>query len=258
MKDNPNQYMLPVIHHEIEKSPVNQRVMDGYINATEMCKAAGKQFGHYSALHSTSDYLEALSLDIGIPKSKLIQTFIGRPAEFQGTWVHPQVAVHLAQWLSPKFAVQVNRWVLEWFSGRGGARLPDHVRRYIIDQHKIPHTHFSMLNQMILRILAPLENQGYILPDKMMPDISMGRMFSNWLRGLGYKPEDFPTYIHEFLDNRPTVQARLYPNGLITEFNVYLDTWLRNGKAEDYFRDRDPDSIGPLKRFLALPKPSSV
>ena len=93
-----------------------------------------------------------------------------------------------------------------------------------------------MLNQMIFRLLGPLEIQGYILPDKMMPDISMGRMFSNWCRDLGHDPKTFPTYRHTFLDNRPTVDARLYPNELITEFNAYLDDWLQSDKAEAVFQ----------------------
>jgi len=54
---------------------------------------------------------------MGIPISELIQSFKGGRAENQGTWVHPDIAINLAQWLSPKFAVQVSRWVREWMSG---------------------------------------------------------------------------------------------------------------------------------------------
>ncbi|MGK7903861.1 MAG: KilA-N domain-containing protein [Hormoscilla sp.] len=36
----------------------------------------------------------------------------------QGTWVHPEVAIDLAQWLSPQFRIMVNRWIREWMSGR--------------------------------------------------------------------------------------------------------------------------------------------
>ena len=60
---------------------------------------------------------EALAVDMGIPISELIQSFKGGRAENQGTWVHPDIAINLAQWLSPKFAVQVSRWVREWMSG---------------------------------------------------------------------------------------------------------------------------------------------
>ena len=250
----PNAYQLPIIYHEIEESTINQRAIDGYINATAMCKAAGKLFAHYFHLHGTKAYLDALSSDIGIPISELVQIIKGGVPELQGTWVHPYVAVHLAQWLSPKFAVQVSKWVYDWASGRGS--LPNHVRRYVINQHKIPHTHFSMLNQMILRLLAPLEIHGYIFPAHMMPDIALGKMFSKWLRDSGYNPDEFETYPHEFLDHRPVVPARLYPNELMTEFNSQLNDWLKDGRAENYFNKRDSKVIASLHKVLELPAPN--
>ena len=247
---------LPIIQHQVESSSIDQRATDGYINATEMCKVAGRPWSRYWERSSTQEFMEALFSEIGIPISELAQRVRGGKPEFQGTWVHPQVAIHLAQWLSPEFAVRVSKWVFEWLSGQGDGRLPDHIRRYLVNRHKIPNDHFSMLDQMTLRLLAPLEAHGYLLPAKMMPDIALGRMFSQWLRGKGYNPDSFPTYNHRFLDHRPTVKARLYPNKLITEFNVQLDNWLRDGRAQAYFGQRDPASIGPLSRALALPSPT--
>ncbi len=249
---------LPVIQHEVRNELIDQRAVDGYINATAMCQAAGRRFNDYTRLDGTKAFIRALSTETGIPATELIQVVRGGNPDLQGTWVHPQVAIHLAQWLSPEFAVQVSKWVFEWLSGQAERRagLPDHVRRYLVNRHKIPPTHFSMLDQMVLRLLAPLEDHGYILPANMMPDISLGRMFSGWLRDQGFRPRDFPTYEHEFLDHRPTVEARLYPNELITEFNQQLETWLRDGRARQYFGERDAEAIGPLDRVLAaLPAP---
>ena len=250
---------MPLITRTVENRIIQQRAIDGYINATAMCTAAGKLFGNYYQNKSTQDFMRALELDIGIPISKLLQQFTGRPANLQGTWVHPQVAIHLAQWLSPTFAVQVSKWVFEWMSGRVAqpTRLPDHVRRYLVNQNKIPPTHFSMLNQMIFRLLAPLEQHGYILPAHLMPDISLGKMFSGWLRENGYDPDSFPSYRHKFLDNRCAVDARLYSNEMMTAFNTELDGWLRDGRAREYFGERDDDAILPLDRVLAvLPAPA--
>ena len=162
--------------------------------------------------------------------------------------MHPRVAIHLAQWLSPEFAVQVSDWVFRWMTGQiAQEAMPAHVRRYAINQHRIPLTHFSMLNQMTFRLLGPLEIQGYIVPARLMPDIAFGKMFSKWLREQGESPESFPTYPHEFLegDPRPTVQARLYPNRLMTSFNQQADLWLRDGRAMKYFRARDENAILP-------------
>ena len=114
-----------------------------------------------------------------------------------------------------------------------------------------------MLDQMTLRLLAPLEDHGYTLPSGMMPDISLGLMFSKWLRDSGHNPNSFPTYDHEFLDHRRIVEARLYPNELMTAFHLQVETWLRDGRARTYFGKRDGDAIEPLDKVLsALPAPN--
>ena len=250
---------LPLIPRAVQDRLIHQRAIDGYINATAMCQAVGKQMNDYLRLKSTKGFLEALAPATGIPAAELIQRVMGGNPEVRGTWVHPHVAIHLAQWLSPEFAVQVTQWVFEWINGQANrrARLPDHVRRYLVNRGKIPVTHFSMLDQMTLRLLAPLEDHGYTLPPTLMPDIALGRMFSRWLRDMGHNPDSFPSYDHEFIDHRPNVRARLYPNELMTAFNQKLDEWLREGKARLYFKDRDKNALPALNRVLAmLPEPS--
>ena len=34
----------------------------------------------------------------------------------QGTWIHPDLAIQLAQWISPKFALQVSKWIRTLFT----------------------------------------------------------------------------------------------------------------------------------------------
>lgn len=103
-----------IIVHQLEAMPVGQRVSDGYINATAMCQVAGKEWSHYRSNKDTQDFLDELSQSLGIPRDLLTHSIVNGPRHERGTWVHPQVAVHLAQWCSPKFAVQVSRWVVEW------------------------------------------------------------------------------------------------------------------------------------------------
>ena len=68
---------------------------DGYVNATDLCKSAGKKFNDYSRLGSTNAFLDELSNDTGIPVSLLVQTTkgvkSGASAQEQGTWVHPDL-----------------------------------------------------------------------------------------------------------------------------------------------------------------------
>ena len=95
-------------------STVRHRVKDGYIHATDLCKLGGKQWKHYNENKSTKLFLQALSIDLAIDINKLVESTAGGIAQNQGTWVHPRVAIHLAQWLRTEFAVHVTTWIENW------------------------------------------------------------------------------------------------------------------------------------------------
>lgn len=249
--------LLPIISHEVNATPINQRATDGYVNGTALCQACGKLLGHYLENSNTKAFLVELSGSIGIPIDLLVHKVGTGANENRGSWVHPQVAIHLGQWASPQFAVLVSKWVFEWMSGASGT-YPYHIRRYIINRHKIPATHFSMLDQVTIKLLGALEANGYIMPPNMMVDISLGKAFSKWLRSNGYDPDSFPTYTHSFDDGkRPDVPARLYPNELMTSFNLELEEWIKDGRALKYFSERDKNSLPALKAvYAALPVPN--
>ena len=87
---------------------------DGYINATQLCKAGKKKFSHWNSLDTTKELIQALESETGIPISQLIDVKKGGNDKInQGSWIHPDLAVQLAQWISPKFSLQVSRWIRE-------------------------------------------------------------------------------------------------------------------------------------------------
>ena len=81
------------------------------VNATQMCRAVGKLFGHYRRLDSTEEFLQELSSNIHIRILDLVKSNQG--GNHSGTWVDWRVALHLAQWLSPAVQVQVTGWIDE-------------------------------------------------------------------------------------------------------------------------------------------------
>jgi hypothetical protein len=255
-----NQFALALIHHETDGSIIDQRAADGYINATALCKASSKNWSDYRRNSNTIAFLAELEADLKIPAALLVHTNTGGDTRIQGTWVHPQVAIHLGQWLSAKFAVRVTKWVYEWMSGgaRAGAGAPNtmpiHLQRYMVNRSEIPATHFSMLNELIFGLIAPLESEGYTLPEGMIPDISEGRMFSKWIReNKGVEPATFPSYNHKYIDGR-IVSARLYPNEYLADFRAHFnDVWLPQ-KATNYFAERDAKALAYLPRLLPGPK----
>ena len=250
---------LSLIPHETPVgSIINQRAFDGYVNATELCNACDKEFGDYRKAPVTEAFLGELEASLKIRKEELVQIVPPESKEEKEIWVHPQVAINLATWASPKFAVAVSKWIFDWMMGesRRNYSLPYHIRRYLVNRGKIPATHFSMLDNMTLRLLAPLEIKGYTIPNNWMPDISMGIMFSKWLRENGHDPDSYPTYRHVFDDGlRPPVPARLYPNELLTSFNKYFDNvWLPQ-KSIGYLGGKDAAVIPLLQQVInEIPK----
>lgn len=249
----PKQMELALIPHKVETSLIEQRIVDGYINATELCKASGKLLGNYLQTTATKSFLDELSSDIGIPISDLVQVIKGGIPRLQGTWVHPQVAINLGQWASPKFAVAVSKWVFDWMRGEAPNKktLPYHIQRYLINRSEIPPTHFSIFNEIMFSLIAPLEDQGYQLPDKMIPDISQGLIFCKWLREIKkLDPKDFPTYTHTYPDGRKIPDVKLYPNELLPEFRKHFhEVWMKE-KAGKYFNDRDKNAIPFIDKIL--------
>ncbi len=247
-----HQYSLDLISHEVDNTRIEQRSADGFINATAMCRAAGKQFSDYERIPQTGEFLSELSKSLRIPKNLLIFEQVSGPTDHRGTWVHPDVAINLGQWLSPKFAVIVAQWVREWMSGSRpeAANLPYHLKRYLANQSKVPITHFSILAEMTLGLIAPLEQKGYRLPDNMIPDISQGRMFAKWLREeKGIETSSLPTYPHEYADGR-VVEAKLYPVELLGAFRQHFhEVWMKT-RCLDYFKDRDQAALPHLIQVL--------
>jgi hypothetical protein len=91
---------------------IPRRTSDGYINATAMAKASGKQWNNYFQTDRTTTYIEALSRNLGIQVTSL---YTAKPGE--GTWIHERLAVDFARWISADFAVWMDAWFLEEVKG---------------------------------------------------------------------------------------------------------------------------------------------
>ena len=129
---------------------VISRQTDGYINASQLCKAGNKYYKDWFRLEKTKEFLTELSqelkIDILTDKSEkmgvgdipqppntnvsLIEINMGKSdVDDQSTWVHPRVAIHIAQWISPKFAVNVTGWIHKLLS-TGSVKLERPVKSF--------------------------------------------------------------------------------------------------------------------------------
>lgn len=129
---------LQVISHQFAESVIEQRIKDGFINATAMCKANGKEMKDWLKNQDTYELFFALNIDIfkisnqedspdldisrlsTTKYSKLFPNLIftkrGNPEIGGGTWLHPDLALQLAQWCNKSFAIQVSKWIRQWMT----------------------------------------------------------------------------------------------------------------------------------------------
>ena len=233
--------MQALIKHSTGNGLVEQRASDGYINATALCKAAGKLWSNYVQNQQTKDFLLELSSTLGIPRVTLVQSKDGNPSTGGGTWVHPQVAIHLAQWASPKFAVQVSQWVYDWLSGKTKA-LPIHLERYFKNDPKIPTGHFSVLQEAATGLIGKLHVIGFDIPEGWVPDISLGLLFCKYLRmAHGVNTDALPTYLHDYYNGQKPRPAKIYPNKYLELYrHWFAQIWLPIHGVK-YFKKKDQE-----------------
>jgi hypothetical protein len=136
---------------------VYQRKSDRYVNATAMCKAAGKLIGHWSQTADTKKVIAALSGSIGIPIDLLVQSIMTGPNAQCGTWVHEKVALHLANWCSPEFYAAVISWTIDTWNAP--PLQPDLSDPQVLLRYGCAHVTFA----------GPIPNRGDCHPEAHAP-----------------------------------------------------------------------------------------
>lgn len=239
---------LDLIPHDYRGEIIAQRAQDGYINATAMCQAAGKRFSDYNRLSTTSEFIAELVGSTGIPADLLVTSVIAGPNELRGTWVHPHVAVHLAQWSSARFAVMVSRWVFEWMTGADRAERAWRIFNERLDliHDRVPLGYFCVFRETADLYAALL--RGGINPGlKILVDISVGKVWARYWRseqlaaqfGQALKFEHFyPSFYSQALSNPQTPYC--YPEDALPAFR----RWLR----EVYVPTKMPEYLKRLVR----------
>ena len=129
--------------------------------------------------------------------------------------------------------------------------IPFHLRRQIEHAKSVPVGYFSMLSEMCAVFIAPLEVEGAPTEamDRILPDISLGKMFCSFLREQGVDSDSLPAYPHK-LPNGKIVQAKLYPEDLIGKFRRFVrEKWIPE-KSQGYLKEKAPELLPYLPKLL--------
>ncbi|MFZ3485012.1 KilA-N domain-containing protein [Sphingomonas sp. 3-13AW] len=221
-------HQIELVPHTYQGALIQQRSADGYINATAMCKAAGREWSSYR--RSAEPFVTALEGSLQIRRDLIIQSITAGANDARGTWVHPQVAIHLAQWLSPEFAVKVTEWVYEWMSGkkpsdRVWAQFEDRVS---LVYDNVPLGYFCVFRE-IADLFASMISNGADFGTRMILDLSVGNCWGpHWTKS-GYDAQfgarmkfdhHYPPYFPQAWSNPQ--DAWCYPEDALPTFKRWL------------------------------------
>lgn len=167
-------------------------------------------------------------------------------------------AKRFKKWVTAEVLPSIRR------TGRfGGGTTPAFIRRYNQNWDRVAVGHFSVMNELTVRVWGRFEHLGHIIADKapdgreIRPDISVGLGFSKWLKiNHPDKCDNYSMYLHwtpagEF-------EARQYPEEMLPLYLRYVDTVWIPQNAEAYFNTRDPAALPHVGHLLpgATPRPS--
>ncbi|STH99026.1 BfpM-like protein [Escherichia coli] len=104
-------FQLSLISREIDGEIIHLRAKDGYINATSMCRTAGKLLSDYTRLKTTQEFFDELSRDMGMNRP-------GFPGEYficelrlpdhRFRWKHNKLFLLLPEEYGPAFPAIVD------------------------------------------------------------------------------------------------------------------------------------------------------
>ena len=99
--DNEIEYSIPPLELN-ESYVIHYRNEDCYINVIDLCNAGEKKFSEWYSLSESKTFIKLLSSQIGIPEYKIIER------KEQTVFVHPKIAINIAQWKALEFGLKAN------------------------------------------------------------------------------------------------------------------------------------------------------
>jgi hypothetical protein len=239
---NNNKIMIISDKLFIDKVEIMSRNKDKYINATQLCNVCNKSFDDWCKLDNVKEMISYLAGVTGITISKLIDN-----SDFQQThWVHPELAIILAQWLSPKIGLHVSKWTKTLY-GQFDEGLLKKLKDMESEDTK-KETKIKMLEDMFIkrhkRQIYP-DNVIYILTTKEIKDkgiyiIGKASKLSNRLSTYNKTSEHEVIYYRECKSYQ---DMNIIENIIIKKLECYKEKanrdrlFLPNGKHISLFTD---------------------
>jgi hypothetical protein len=106
------------------------RKKDGYILASSLCNAGGKEFNKYYKLKRTKKLVKKMAKEQNNDEIVIMKK--GGNLNSRGSWIHPLLAINLCQWISVDFAYWAAITLKKYINGE-----PELLEEIVNNYHKI-------------------------------------------------------------------------------------------------------------------------
>lgn len=158
-------------------------------------------------------------------------------------------AKRFKKWLTKEVIPSIRK------TGGYGRNTPAFIRRYNQNWDRCSLGHFSVINELVVRLWGRFEHLGHIMADfaqngrEIRPDVSVGMGFSKWLATNHPTIADHFTYYRHWTPSGE-FNARQYADALLPHFREYVDTIWIPEEAPRYFNTRDPAALPHIAYLL--------
>lgn len=230
---------------------------------------------------SIKELLDTLKSDAGKQYPESLQPFAGKDSEMQAngykniTIIKDEVCTAVVEYYAfdarkttpeakhfyRQFAkVGMRSWIQSvtgWAEPKQAAAPPHWYRRLMLfrSKTKIPVGYWCVFEE-IVNLVSTLEHLGYTPPLGVVPDISVGKCWANYMRKeLDIEPKDVGMkYKHYYPDWEEPVEAYIYPLEHLATFRMWVEETYKPKKMLIYFRKADSNALPSACKLLGLPE----
>lgn len=250
------QYVMKVFETaEKEKFRVIDRSGNPWFILTEVCKKLGIANAADTASRLDAEEKANIRLDDSVGRNR-VATIINESGLYSVILGSKKPeAKAFKKWVTTEVLPQIRK------TGSYNGKVPAFISRANMNWDRVSPKHFSVINELTVRLWGRLERAGHIMADvapngtQLRPDNSVGKLFAKYLRD--HHPALADTYgFYRHTTPEWEGDAREYPIEMLPIFIAFVeDVWIPE-HSEGYFNRRDPAALPYLPQLLPPARPA--
>ena len=244
------QYTMQIFEYEDnDQFRVIDREGEPWFVLTEVCKKIGIANPRDAASRLDDDEKDGVGISDAMGREQKT-TVISESGLYSLVLRSPKPeAKRFKKWITSEVLPSIRK------TGSYGGHVPAFIKRYNENWNRVSAGHFSVINELVVRLWGRLEMVGHMMADRapngtqLRPDTSVGKLFAKWL------DENHPRLSgsHSMYSHKTDEwegDARQYPNSMLPLFIEFVDNVWIPEHSERYFNTRDPAALPHLPKLL--------